>query len=333
MTRTAAAAAFLLSLLAALPALARDGKKIFVSVDMEGIDSVVTEQQLGPQGFEYAAARELMTQEANAAIAAAREAGASEFVVADSHGSMQNLLPDKLPPDVQLVRGTPRPLGMMQGIDESFDGVIFVGYHSSTTNPQGVRAHSFSSANLADVKLNGTSVSEGGWNAAVAAHFGVPVLAVSGDEAAVAEVKAQAPGAEGAVVKWPYAFHSARTLTPAAARTVIADAVRMGMARRGATNLPRVTSPVRVQEGEANDARQNRSGSPGGTAVNRQPHWVRQRAILPFVEAGCVSQSGEQGRRRPVWFSARAQSRRQYAGSRRSDGEQLGHRHQRQTDG
>jgi D-amino peptidase len=74
---------------------------------------------------------------------------------------MQNLLPDKLPPDVQLVRGTPRPLGMMQGIDESFDGVIFVGYHASTTNPQGVRAHSFSSANLADVKLNGTSVSEG----------------------------------------------------------------------------------------------------------------------------------------------------------------------------
>jgi D-amino peptidase len=247
MARPAAAAAFLLSLLAALPALARDGKKIFVSVDMEGIAAVVTDQQLGPQGFEYAAARELMTQEANAAIAAAREAGASEFVVADSHGSMQNLLPDKLPPDVQLVRGTPRPLGMMQGIDESFDGVIFLGYHASTTNPQGVRAHSFSSANLADVKLNGTSVSEGGWNAAVAAHFGVPVLAVSGDEAAVAEVKTQAPGAEGAVVKWPYAFHSARTLTPAAARTVIADAVRRGMARRGATNLPRVTSPVRVE--------------------------------------------------------------------------------------
>ena len=63
-----------------------------------------------------------MTEEANAAIAAAREAGASEFVVADSHGNFQNLLVDKLPPDVQLVRGTPRPLGMMQGIDDSFDG-------------------------------------------------------------------------------------------------------------------------------------------------------------------------------------------------------------------
>jgi len=246
MSRRTKAAAFLLSL-AALEASARDGKKIFVSVDMEGIGGVVTDQQLGPTGFEYAAAREWMTQEANSAIAAAREAGATEFVVADSHGSMQNLLPDKLPPDVQIVRGTPRPLGMMQGLDASFDGVIFVGYHASTANPSGVRAHSFSSANLADVKLNGTSVSEGGWNAAVAAHFGVPVLAVSGDEAAVAEVKAQAPGAEGAVVKWPYAFHSARTLTPTGARAAIEVAVRAGMARRGTSSLPRVATPVRVE--------------------------------------------------------------------------------------
>ena len=246
MSRRTAAVALLLSL-ASLPASARDGKKIFVSVDMEGIAAVVTDQQLGPQGFEYAAAREWMTQEANAAIAAARAAGATEFVLADSHGSMQNLLVDKLPPDVQLVRGTPRPLGMMQGLDDSFDGVIFVGYHASTANPAGVRAHSFSSANLADVRINGTSVSEGGWNAAVAAHFGVPVLAVSGDEAAVAEVKAQVPGVEGAVVKWPYAFHSARTLTPTAARSAIEDAVRKGMARRGTSSLPRVATPVRVE--------------------------------------------------------------------------------------
>ena len=246
MTRPAAVA-LLACLVLGSPALGRDGRKIFVSVDMEGIDNVVTDQQLGPQGFDYAAARELMTQEAIAAIGAAREAGATEFVVADSHGNFQNLLPDKLPPDVQLVRGSPRPLGMMQGLDDSFDGVVFVGYHASTTNPQGVRAHSFSSANLADVRLNGRSVSEGGWNAALAAHFGVPVLAVSGDAAAVAEVQGQVPGAEGAVVKWPYAFHAARTLSPVAARTAIADAVKKGMARRGATNPPRVSSPIRLE--------------------------------------------------------------------------------------
>ncbi len=245
--RAAFPSALLLTILATTPAAARDGKRIFVSVDMEGIAGVVTGEQLGPQGFEYASFRELMTQEANAAIAAAREAGASEFVVADSHGNFQNLLPDKLPPDVQLVRGGPRPHGMMQGLDESFDGVVFVGYHASTTNPAGVRAHSFSSANLADLRLNGVSVTEGSWNAAVAAHYGVPVLAVSGDEAAVAEVKAQVPGVEGAVVKWPYAFHSARNLSPTAARAVIADAVRKGMSRRGATSLPRAATPIRLE--------------------------------------------------------------------------------------
>ena len=95
-------------------------------------------------------------------------------MVADSHGNFQNLLVDRLPPDVEVVRGGPRPLGMMQGIDSTFDGAIFIGYHASTTNPAGVRAHTFSSANLADVKLNDRSVTEGAWGAALAAHFGVP---------------------------------------------------------------------------------------------------------------------------------------------------------------
>ena len=105
--------------------------RIFVSVDMEGIAGVVTGDQLSSSGFEYERFRGLMTEEANAAIAAARAAGAAEIVVADSHGSMQNLLVEKLPADVQVVRGSPRPLGMMQGIEGGhFDGAIFIGYHA-----------------------------------------------------------------------------------------------------------------------------------------------------------------------------------------------------------
>jgi D-amino peptidase len=229
------------------PAQARDGKRIFVSVDMEGISGVVTDQQLGVTGFEYQRFRELMTEDANAAIAAAREAGAGEFVVADSHGNFQNLLVEKLPTDVQLVRGSPRPLSMLQGIDDSFDGVIFVGYHASTTNPDGVRAHTFSSASLADLRLNGVSVTEGAWNAALAGHFGVPVLAVSGDEAAVKEVQAQVAGVEGAIVKWPYGFHSARVLSPEASRAAIKDAVRRAMARRTQLTPHRVRTPAEVE--------------------------------------------------------------------------------------
>jgi D-amino peptidase len=223
------------------------GPRIFISVDMEGLAGTVTDEQLGKEGFEYARFRELMTEEANAAIAAARAAGAAEIVVADSHGGMQNLLIEKLPPDVQVVRGSPRPLGMMQGLDDTFDGVVFIGYHAGTTNPEGVRAHTFSSANLADLKLNGVSVTEGAINAALAGHFGVPVLAVSGDEAAVREVASLVEGVETAPVKWAYGFHAARTLTPAAAREAIAAAVTRGMERRDAIAPHRIASPVEME--------------------------------------------------------------------------------------
>ena len=120
---------------------------------------------------------------------------------------------------------------MLEGIDASFAGVIFIGYHASTTNPRGVRAHTLSSANLADVRLGGVSMPESGLNAALAGHYGVPVLAISGDDAAVEEAKALLGDVEGAVVKWALGFHSARTLTPAAGRDIIK---RRGAAGHGA---------------------------------------------------------------------------------------------------
>jgi D-amino peptidase len=207
--------------------------KIHISVDMEGIAGVVTGDQLSPSGFEYGRFREFMTAEANTAIQAAFEAGATDIVVADSHGNMQNLLVEKLPKNVTLVRGSgPRPLGMMQGIDDSFDAAMFIGYHASTTNTAGVRAHTISSASLTDVRVNGRSMPEAGLNAAVAGHFNVPVIMISGDDAIVAEAQGLLGNIEGAVVKWAYGFHAARTLTPEAANEVIRDKVRRAVARR-----------------------------------------------------------------------------------------------------
>ena len=203
-------------------ALAQDGgKKIYISADMEGVVGAVTGEQLGPSGFEYQRFREFMTAELNACIDAARAAGATEFLISDSHGNGQNLLIEKLPSDVTVVRSWPRPLGMMEGIDESFDGVIFLGYHSSAANKRGVRAHTMSSANVVDIRLNGLSMSEGSMNAAIAGHFGVPVIMVSGDDVAVAETQVIVGDMEGAVVKWARGFHSAETLTPEAAYEVI----------------------------------------------------------------------------------------------------------------
>jgi len=202
-------------------ALAQDGLKIYISADMEGVVGAVTGEQLGPGGFEYERFRQFMTNEVNAAIDAARAAGANEFVISDSHGNGQNLLIDQLPDDVTIVRSWPRELSMMAGIDETFDGVIFLGYHASTNNTRGVRAHTMSSANITSLRLNGMTMTEGGINAAIAGHFGVPVIMVSGDDIAVAENQVIIGDIEGAVVKWSSGFHSARTLTPEAAYEVI----------------------------------------------------------------------------------------------------------------
>ena len=206
-----------------------DGLKIYISADMEGVVGAVTGEQLGPGGFEYERFRQFMTDEVNAAIDAARAAGATEFLVSDSHGNGQNLLIEQMPDDVMIVRSWPRPLGMMEGIDETFDGVIFTGYHASTANTRGVRAHTMSSANITSLRLNGIEMTEGSMNAAIAGHFGVPIILVTGDDAAVAENQVIIGDIEGAIVKWSYGFHSARTLTPEAAyeeiRTRTASAI------------------------------------------------------------------------------------------------------------
>ena len=220
--------------------------KIYISADMEGVVGAVTGEQLGPTGFEYQRFREFMTQEVNAAIEAAFEAGATEVVVSDSHGNGQNLLIEKLPKNILLVRAFPRPLMMMQGIDATFAGVIFLGYHSSTTNPQGVRAHTMSSARLADVRLNNISMSEGSFNAAIAGHFNVPVIMVSGDDAAVKEVTALLGDVEGAVVKWNYGFHSAMTMMPEAAYSLIREKVKKAIGRIKAFKPYKLKTPVQL---------------------------------------------------------------------------------------
>jgi D-amino peptidase len=220
--------------------------KIYISADMEGVVGVVTADQLSPGGFEYERFRGFMTDEVNTAIEAAFAAGATEIVVSDSHGNGENLLIEKLPKNITLVRSWPRPLMMMQGIDETFAGAIFIGYHSGTTNPTGVRAHTMSSAILADVKLNGISMPEAGVNAAIAGHFGVPIIMISGDDAAVKEAGVLLGDIEGAVVKWNYGFHSARTMMPAAANDLIREKVTKAIGRIKDFKPYKIASPVKL---------------------------------------------------------------------------------------
>jgi D-amino peptidase len=209
----------------------QEGLKIYISADMEGVVGTVTGEQLGPSGFEYERARRWMTEEVKAAIRGARASGATEILVSDSHGNGQNLLLDELPEDVRVIRSWPRPLGMMAGIDGTFDGAIFIGYHASTDNSLGVRAHTMSSARLTSVRLNGVPVPEAGLNAAVAGVFDVPVIMISGDDAIAEEATVLLGEVETAIVKEAYGFHSAETMMPAAAYRLIEEAAARAVGR------------------------------------------------------------------------------------------------------
>src|SRR5205085_7416004 len=111
--------------------------RVFISVDMEGIAGVVNPAQLGPgaAGFEYERFRKLMTAEVNAAIEGALAAGATAITVADSHGNGLSVLPEELNPKARLIRSWPRPLEMMEGVDQGFDAALLIGYHASINTP------------------------------------------------------------------------------------------------------------------------------------------------------------------------------------------------------
>lgn len=234
-------------LVAASVSFSQPRLKVLISVDMEGIGGVVSGDQLSPGGFEYQRFREFMTAEALAAVTAAREAGATEILVVDAHGNGENLLIERFPDDVRIIRSWPRRFSMVAGVDETVDAVLFVGYHSSTNNPRGVRAHTFSSARLTGVKVNGTVMTEGSWNAAIAGHFGVPVVMISGDDAAIREVRDEIGPVASAEVKKSLGFHSASTLTPAASAAAVARAVREGLAGRSKMKPYVVGKPVTLE--------------------------------------------------------------------------------------
>jgi D-amino peptidase len=185
--------------LAAAPA-AQPGKRIYLSVDMEGISGISGSDQLSSAQPEYGRSRKLMAEDVNAAIRGALEAGATDVVVNDSHGSHRNILPEDLHPSARLITVGFKPFGMMEGLDETFDAVMFIGYHAKAESPRGVFPHTGTGVTR-DVRINGRSVGEGGLNALLAAWYGIPVVLVTGDDVAVAQVREVATSARGVAVK------------------------------------------------------------------------------------------------------------------------------------
>ncbi len=212
--------------------------KLFLSTDFEGTSGIVAWEQIIEGNAEYEQGRHLLTDEVNAVIAGAMEGGAEEFVVNDAHHAMRNLHPQDLLGRATLITGRHKPLYMMEGLDSSFDGVLFVSYHGSIGAEHAVLSHTYNPGAIWEVRINGEIVGESGINALVAAHYGVPIILVSGDSTTTQEAQSIAPNAEKVVVKESLGRFAAVHTHP----VVACELLRAG-ATRALRNLPTMQPP------------------------------------------------------------------------------------------
>ncbi|HET6531628.1 MAG TPA: M55 family metallopeptidase [Actinoplanes sp.] len=220
---------------------------ILVSADMEGVSSIVHPTETNPDRYDYERGRALMTAEVNAVVAGVLDAEpAAEVLVADAHGPFRNVLPEELDARALLVRGRPRRYGMMAGLADGVDAVLFVGYHARAGAGPAVLAHTKSDAVLG-VRLNGRPVGEIGLNTALAGHHGAPVVLLSGDDAACAEMRELVPEATTVAVKRALGQAAAVALHPAVARERLREAAAAAIGTRAQVAPMPTTRPVTVE--------------------------------------------------------------------------------------
>lgn len=239
----------LLMWVVATPAAAQDAPlKIFISVDMEGIGGVGTGKMTSNGGKDYGTARELATAEVNSVVdAILSRIPEADILINDSHGDHQNVLHTQLDPRVVYIQGSIKPLGMVQGLDDSFDGVILLGYHAKAGDPDGFLAHT-GSGSVKGLWLNDVEVGEGGLNAVVAGSHGVPVILAAGDSAATAEL-GDLLDTETVTTKTAETPASARLIHPQRVRAMLADGVDRALDRlaSGGFTPLELGTPVRVR--------------------------------------------------------------------------------------
>jgi D-amino peptidase len=209
---------------------------------MEGLAGVVAGADVSASGADYAHFRAIMAAEANAAIDGAIRAGATEVLVRDSHGDKRNLLPAAVDPRARLLRGASTgPKNMMEGIDSTFDAVVFVGYHAKAGTPNAILEHT-SNGNVVDFAINGVSLPEGGYNALTAGLYGVPVVFVAGDRAVVDQIRALL-GPIGAVAVKEEIADASLGMSPERAQDEIRRGVEQAVRDRARARPYRLTAP------------------------------------------------------------------------------------------
>lgn len=198
--------------------------KIFISADIEGVTGTVHDDQTGGTSNDYQRARKWMTDDVNAAIEGALKAGAKEIYVKDAHANGRNILLEDLKKDAYLISGWDALMSMVQGIDETFDALILIGYHSMVGTENGVMAHTYTGC-IRQISLNGHSVGEPELSALTAGYYGVPTVFIAGDNAAVSELRGFLGDIPYAITKYGMGRESGRTIHPEITGQAIRDGV------------------------------------------------------------------------------------------------------------
>ncbi len=221
--------------------------KIFISTDFEGVSGIVDWDQILLNGRDYDLGRRLLLDETNAVIDGAMEAGATEFVVNDSHSVMRNIPPAELHGRATYISGKHKPLYMMEGLDSSFDAIFFVGYHGSIGASHAVLSHSYNPRALWEVKINGRVVGETALNALVATHYGVPITLVTGDQVTAREAREALPDVECVVVKESITRTAAANLHPQVACERLREGAIRAIQGQTKQRAPQFASPVQIE--------------------------------------------------------------------------------------
>ena len=181
------------------------GKKVFISVDIEGINGIVNWDETEPQYARYAEFKEELQREVNAACHGAIKAGATEILIKDAHDTARNLNITDLPECAKLLRGWEGGISsMMAGLDKTFDAVMYVGYHSPSRSDGNSLSHTMNTSRIHHVKINGEIASEFYINSLYASYLGVPIAFLSGDENLTKLVKKENENIETVASKTGY---------------------------------------------------------------------------------------------------------------------------------
>ncbi len=220
--------------------------KIFISADIEGVAGVVVPAQGAPGNPEYERARRLMTVEVNAAIAGAFDGGADYVLVNDSHGPQINLIPEQLDARAEVILGRPKPGSMCAGLDASFDGVFFTGYHSGAGR-FGVLSHTINGFAFAGIRVNGIDCAEATLYGAYAGSLGVKVALLTGDDQLMQQCLPLFPGAQSVQVKTALGQRAARSLSPERAGQAIRHGAAEAVRNLGAVQPYVIAAPYRLE--------------------------------------------------------------------------------------